>query len=80
MCFMGKPIHQRVRDWRVIQISVTVFLCYILWALTDWMLAASFINLQTWHLAPITAAFPALIAGLFAIINTIMKRNEKEEE
>jgi hypothetical protein len=74
-----KPAHQHIRDWRVVQISVTIFLCYVLYSLTTWMIATPFVSLQTWHLAPITTAVPALIAGLFAIVNTIMKRNEKEE-
>lgn len=76
---MKKPAYQHIRDWRIAQIGVTVFLCYILFILTTWMIATPFVSLQTWHLAPITTAFPALIGGLFAIVNTIMKRNEKED-
>lgn len=76
----SKPMHQYLRDWRVVQIGVTLFLCYILYNLTNWMVATQFSELQNWHLAPITTAFPALIGGLFAIVNTIMKRNEKEED
>jgi hypothetical protein len=76
---MNTPAHQRLRDWRIVQIGVTVFLCYILYVLSTWMVSAPFSSLNTWHLAPITTAFPALIGGLFAIVNTIMKRNEKED-
>ena len=77
---MKKPLHQQIRDWRIVQIGVTIFLCYILYILTAWMIATPFLSLQTWHLAPITASFPALIGGLFAIVNLIMKRNEREDE
>jgi hypothetical protein len=76
---MKKPAHQHLRDWRIVQIGVTGFLCYVLYVLVVWMVATPFVSLQTWHLAPITIAFPALVTGLFAIVNTIMKRNEKEE-
>lgn len=76
---MKKPAYQYLRDWRVVQLVVTALLCYILITLTTWMVVTPFVSLQTWHLAPITTSFPALIAGLFAIINTLMKRNEKEE-
>lgn len=76
---MTKPAHQHIRDWRVVQVGVVIFLCYILLILVQWMVAGPFAALQTWHLAPVTTTVPALVAGLFAIVKTLMQRNEKEE-
>lgn len=76
---MKKPAHQHIRDWRVVQIGVTIYLCHILGVMVTWMVATPYGELKDWHLAPITASIPALIGGLFAIVNTIMKRNEKED-
>ena len=76
---MSKPLHLVIRQYRVVQISLTVFLSYITYEIVDWMTATSYIELQNWHLAPVTAALPALVAGLFKLVDSIIKRNEIDE-
>ena len=72
-------MHETLRKYRVLQMSLIVFLSAVTWILIDWITAVPFNELQDWHLAPVTAALPALIAGLFGLANSVMKRNEKDE-
>jgi hypothetical protein len=72
-------MHEILRQYRVLQMSLIVFLSTITWLLIDWITQTPFNELQDWHLAPVTAALPALIAGLFGLANSVMKGNQKDE-
>ncbi len=74
-----KPLHILLRQYRVLPILLTIFLSYLAWVLVGWMIATPFASLSTWHIAPITAALPALIAGLFKLVETVNKRFEVDD-
>jgi hypothetical protein len=74
------PLYELIRKYRVWQIVCTSVLLWAMVKFILWITASPYIDLKDWHLAPITAALPALIAGTFGLVNTIMKRNEKDED
>ena len=74
-----KNFHMWLRRYRVLQILIISHLTYTTWVFTEWMTATPYVDLKDWHLAPVTAAFPALVGGLLAIANSVVKRFEKDE-
>jgi hypothetical protein len=74
-----KPLHTILRQYRVLQLGLILFLCYVTYELTEWMTQSPFSELSDWHVAPITATLPALVAGLFALANSVMKKNEIDD-
>lgn len=76
---MKRPLYILLRQYRALQILLTLFLCYITYIIVEWLIESPFKDLSDWHVAPIATTLPALIAGLFAIVNSVMKRNEIDE-
>lgn len=76
---MKRPIHQLLRQYRIAQMGVISFLCYITYIFTSWIVADPYKDLSEWQLAVVVTAFPALLTGLFALVKTLMVRTEKDE-
>ena len=74
------PLHVLLRQYRILQILITGYLAYILWWCMEWMTASPFRELSQWHVAAITTAFPALVLGLFKLVEAIIKKHESDED
>ena len=77
---MKTPAHKMIRQYRLMQASIIAFLGIITWRLIEWIMATPYGDLSDWHLAPITAALPALVAGMFKLAELIMKKAELDDE
>jgi hypothetical protein len=73
---MKTPIHILLDRFMVLEISVTICLMIALFRLIDWMIESPYEDLSDWHLAPITATLPALVAGMFKIIELIINKSK----
>lgn len=76
---MKTKFHQLLRQYRVLQVGIAIYLVYLTQELVAWMMHGDYADLKDWHLAPITATVPALVTGLFAIVNSMSRRAEKDE-
>jgi uncharacterized membrane protein len=62
--------------FRILQVTVTVYLCMVLWVFVKWMTATPYADLAEWQLATVVVSVPALITGLFATLKTAIKPEE----
>lgn len=76
---MKTPLHIVLRQYRVLQIFLVLFLCYVTYVLLMWVTAGTFAALSPVQAGVIATTFPALITGLFAIVNNINKKNEVDD-
>lgn len=75
-----RKVKQFLLEFRVLQVSTTVFLCYTLERVLSWMMVVPYAQLQEWQLAVFVATVPALVTGLFATLQSAIKPRVKEEE
>lgn len=73
------PVHQTLRQYRILTVLSTLFIMVVIMIFVDWMTETPYSKLSEWHLAPVTAALPALIGGLFAVIKTFSVKTERDE-
>lgn len=77
---MNRPLHVILRQYRVLQIILTVFLCVITWNIVEWIMVTPYKELSDWQVGVIATTLPALIGGLFAIVNTVAKKAERDDD
>lgn len=60
-------------EFRILQVGITIYLCYVLHWIVDWMTQVPYSELSEWQLATTVAAVPAIITGLFASLKSAVK-------
>lgn len=77
---MSRPLYAILRQYRVLQIILTIFLCLITWNMVEWVMVTPYKDLTDWQVGVIATTLPALIAGLFAVVNSTSKKAERDDE
>ena len=76
---MKTKFHQLLRQYRALQIFVTLYLICITERMLSWVMVGEYAALKEWQIAVIAAAIPSCIAGLFGLVNSMSRRAEKDE-
>lgn len=74
-----KKVQEVLLEFRVLQVTTTVFLCYTLHRVLSWIMVTPYAELEEWQLAVFVATVPALVTGLFATLQSAVKPRVKEE-
>jgi len=72
-------LHERLRKYRLLPMSIIVFLMYLTADMTNWY-KIHYAELREWSNAPIIAYLSTLVAGLLKTAQIALQKTEKDDD